>query len=155
MNAGMLLGGLVQLGGLLLSLASLIVLIFCWKRRLLRWLFACGFLLGLLPLAADLLDEPNDNWIAHSWIGSYTLPCSAGGRLVLSSDSQFELSMPDRGISEVGDWEYIFDDDDFIYLKAESGRKIRLRVKGENPGFEFPIGRSGYDPLRCILVREQ
>ena len=106
---GILLVGLVVLGGLLLSLASLIVLIFCWKRRTLRWVFAGGLVLGLLPMVAYMTAnsnyDPNDNEMAQAWCGSYSLSCSPYVELIIKEDSRFELSRK-LGALHAGDGEH-------------------------------------------------
>ncbi len=154
MRIDMLLGGLVILGGLILALLGFILLIVRRKQRIERYAWLALILIGCLPLALDLSQDPNDKDVARSWIGSYSLPCSAEGRLVLGVDSRFVLELPERAVSEQGDWRYIFDDDDFILMTADNGRKIRLRVSGSRLGFEFPIGESGYDLLPCAVGQQ-
>ena len=153
---GILLVGLVVLGGLLLSLASLIVLIFCWKRRTLRWVFAGGLVLGLLPMVAYMTAnsnyDPNDNEMAQAWCGSYSLSCSPYVGLIINADSRFQMNTSESTVPLSGDWEQVYDDEYFIDLNGDNGQ--RLRIQGTPPNVALWLFKDEriFTTFRCEMV---
>ncbi|MBP6575387.1 MAG: hypothetical protein KA230_13130 [Flavobacteriales bacterium] len=129
--------GFLIVAGLLLSLGSLFVLLFYYKRKNARIVLLTWTVAGLVPLTwfyfsfSMKVSEEEDRWR-----GSYDLvSCEDGilsgewraAQLHLAPDGRYELSFPNwRNGSHTGVWEVVIDEDR-TYVELDLPRfKVQL-----------------------------